>query len=177
MHENMESKNIMGKKEVTLLDRSKVLVRLMQAEDAAAVAQIEAQLFSRPWSEQSFQSMSVRPETLFVVVQSEESIIGYCGLMLVQGEGDITNVAVSAYMQGRGIGESMLQVAMEWAEKKGVKEFTLEVRVSNTPAIALYKKLGFETEGIRRNFYEEPMEDALIMWKRQEVDGTFTTSF
>lgn len=82
------------------------------------------------------------------------------------GEGNITNVVVAEEARNKGIGTKMLRHLMEEGERNGLGAFTLEVRVSNAPAIHVYEKLGFLSEGIRPNFYEKPAEDAVIMWKR-----------
>ena len=84
----------------------------------------------------------------------------------IVGEGEITNVVTKNTMRGKGIGKQILEKLLEEGAKMGAEAFTLEVRVSNAPAIHLYESLGFVSEGVRKNFYEEPTEDALIMWKR-----------
>ena len=81
-------------------------------------------------------------------------------------EGDITNVVVAKESRGKGIGTAMLLFMMEEGKKRGINAYTLEVRVSNAEAIHVYEKLGFVSEGIRKNFYDKPKEDANIMWKR-----------
>ena len=85
--------------------------------------------------------------------------------MQVLDEADITNVSVDAASRRDGVGESMLQELMRRGEQKGIKAFTLEVRESNLAAISLYQKLGFVSAGIRKNFYDAPKENAVIMWK------------
>ena len=81
-------------------------------------------------------------------------------------EGDIHNVMVTSKYRGRGIATQMMTVLLEEGQKQGIEEFTLEVRVSNAAAIKVYEKMGFVSEGIRPRFYEQPVEDAMIMWKR-----------
>ena len=93
-------------------------------------------------------------------------IIGECGVRDIVGEGEITNVAVHPDWQGMGVAAKMLGTALERSLQEGMTAFTLEVRAGNRPAIALYKKFGFHTEGIRADFYDKPVEDALIMWRR-----------
>jgi len=82
------------------------------------------------------------------------------------GEGEITNVVVAEKFRGRGIGRALMEYMLKEAPLHGMGDLTLEVRVSNTPAICLYESLGFKGEGVRPDFYEKPTEDALIMWKR-----------
>lgn len=149
-----------------LTDGRTLLLRAMRVEDIPAVAKLEAEIFSVPWSEKSFLEEVEREDRLFVVAYVNETLAGYMGLIPFLDEADITNVAVASSMRRRGIAQKMLETTMSRAEKMGVNSFTLEVRVGNAGAIALYEKLGFTSEGIRKNFYEKPTEDALIMWKR-----------
>ncbi len=111
-------------------------------------------------------------------------ITGICGLRVIAGEGEITNVSVDRNYRKRGIGAAMLEHVLEEGKKLGIEAFTLEVRCSNQPAIRLYEKFGFIGEGVRKGFYKaafgqngEAREDALIMWKRQERNGGITTVF
>lgn len=136
----------------------------MKAEDIGEVAAIERQIFSMPWSEQGFLSSLQSEDTLYLVVRKENRIIGYCGLLQSFDEADITNVAVSADVRNCGAGFAMLSELMARGKKRGIARFTLEVRAGNNAALRLYEKLGFEAVGIRKNFYERPKEDAVIMW-------------
>ena len=96
-----------------------------------------------------------------------QKIIGECGVRDIVGEGEITNVAVHPDWQGFGIASRMLGDVLARSLEEGMTAFTLEVRAGNRPAIALYEKYGFRTEGIRADFYDKPVEDALIMWRRK----------
>ena len=136
----------------------------MTEADLDKVAAMEKSIFSTPWSKQSFEESLMQTYSHFYVAVYEE-VVGYCGIHNLGGDGEVTNVAVDENYRGKGIAHEMLSYAMEDASKKGVEAFTLEVRVSNIPAIKLYEKLGFENKGIRKNFYENPVEDAVIMWK------------
>ena len=106
-----------------------------------------------PWSEASFLQMIEKEDTAYFVAQEDGRLLGGCGLLFIAGEGNITNVVVVPEARRRGVAT-------------GLSAYTLEVRVSNEAAISLYEKLGFVSEGIRPNFYEKPVEDAVIMWKR-----------
>ena len=86
-------------------------------------------------------------------------------------EGDISNVAVLPEHRGRGISRKMLELLMREAREDGVQAFTLEVRAGNAIAVNLYESLGFRTEGVRPRFYDDPVEDALIMWQRPQTDA------
>jgi len=143
--------------------------RRMQPEDLDSVTAIEKTLFSCPWSRNGFESSLDKPYILFLTALLDGEIVGYCGLLKSFDEADIVNVAVAKEYQGRGIAYAMLTELMRLGNEIGVRDFTLEVRVSNAPAIHVYEKLGFVSEGIRKNFYEKPREDAMIMWKRSMV--------
>ena len=110
--------------------------------------------------------MIQNPDACYLVVLLVDEVVGSCGLRNIVGDGEITNVVTKGTMRGKGIGKQMLLQLLEEGTKMGVEAFTLEVRKSNDAAIHLYESLGFVTEGVRKNFYEEPTEDALIMWKR-----------
>ena len=94
-------------------------------------------------------------------------IVGICGVRQLGGDGEITNVAVRPAFRGQGIARSMLEMLLAESRRDGVRDFTLEVRAGNAPAIALYEGLGFRPEGVRPGFYTKPVEDALIEWLRE----------
>ena len=139
-------------------------IKKMLSEDAAEVAAIERMIFSQPWSEKGFLDSLESPDTLYFVVKVQGVIFGYCGLLQSFEEADITNVAVHPEWRGRGIAYQMLQTLMEQGKTRGIERYTLEVRVSNASAIHVYEKLGFTSVGVRKNFYDMPREDAMIMW-------------
>lgn len=141
-------------------------IRPMECQDVKQVAALEQQTFSQPWSEHAFLDMVDKENVCYLVAEENDDVVGYCGVHHVLGEGEITNVAVAEKMRNRGIGYAMLTELFERGRQMGVEAFTLEVRAGNAAAIHMYEKLGFVTEGIRKNFYEKPREDALIMWKR-----------
>lgn len=143
-----------------------VTFRKMEEADVEVVSKIEEETFSMPWSPQSFLEMIRRDDAFYIVAEEDKKIIGACGVMNILGEGDITNIVVKDTRRGEGIGTAMLLALMEEGNKQGITAYTLEVRVSNKAAIHVYEKLGFVLEGIRKNFYERPREDAGIMWKR-----------
>lgn len=137
----------------------------MQPADVWEVAAIERQCFSTPWTEDGFSDTLQRDYALYLSVRTAESpqIIGYCGLLQSFDEAEIVNVAVRGDCRGRGIGYAMLSELLERGRRRGIERFILEVRRSNTAAQSLYEKLGFTTAGVRRRFYEHPIEDAVIM--------------
>ena len=139
-----------------------MIIRRMTQEDVKRVAQIEAECFSMPWSEGSFLDSLAREDTVFLVCE-EEQIVGYVGMYLSFEEGEITNVAVTSSHRQRGCGNLLIKAVKEEAKVRDAECILLEVRVSNASAISLYKKNGFEEIGIRKNFYQYPDEDAIIM--------------
>lgn len=162
--------------ELILSNQERLTIEPMTEEDLDWVASLEEATFSMPWSKEAFREEIGLPDRLFVVAKlyagthTEEGAqcegVGYSGMFLSFDEGEITNVAVNPEFRGRGIGYQMLDAQMKMAKERGASSFTLEVRTSNANAIHLYEKLGFVSEGVRKNFYQRPVEDALIMWKR-----------
>lgn len=144
---------------------NKIVIRPMEEKDLIQVLEIEKASFSRPWTLQDFAG-SLRAPNIYMVAVLDDEIAGYCGLWGVLGEGQINNVAVAKKFRNQGIGYKMLTHLINIGREQGLLEFTLEVRRSNLSAINVYHKLGFSEEGIRKNYYEEPTEDGIIMWLR-----------
>lgn len=144
---------------------SEIMIRRMQGSDLFQVCEIEKDNFSLPWSEKSFLESMEREDTIFLVACIEEEVVGYIGCYCIAGTGEITNVAVKASRRRKGIGRILLERLYEEGIKLNTREFFLEVRESNEAAIGLYSGQGFVKEGIRKNFYEKPVEHAVIMWK------------
>lgn len=140
-------------------------IRRIEEKDIDQVETIEKDTFSMPWTRKDFFDSVTNANQLYVVAIEENEVLGYCGLWNIAGEGQITNVAVKKNARNQKIGFKMLNYLMEWGIDEEITAFTLEVRESNKPAIHLYEKLGFKVEGIRKNFYEKPQENAVIMWK------------
>lgn len=145
-----------------------MIVRTMSKADTKEVAELEAEIFSMPWSRQGFEDTLTMPNVLFLVAWEEEALAGYCGVYMAADEGEITNVAVKASFRKRGIGEYLVKELMKRAREEGVCRFILEVRESNAQAVRLYERLGFSVCGRRKHFYEHPAEDALVMSTDQE---------
>lgn len=137
----------------------------MQLDDLEQVMEIENENFSVPWTETGFFTFLIREDTLFLVAQEGEKILGYCGVVMVQDEGDITNVAVKKNRQNQGVGKKLMEELVKYTEQEGVTRLFLEVRASNEPAIHLYQNMGFVQTGIRKNYYEEPREDGIMMMR------------
>lgn len=139
------------------------MIRPMQEKDLDAVAAIEAACIQQPWSRKSFAESLEKEYSLFLVAEEEEEVCGYIGLYLTYEDAEITGIAVLPEKRRGGRGKELLEQAIGHAEKKGVQRILLEVRKSNEPAQAFYKKMGFEEMGNRPNFYDFPKEDAILM--------------
>ena len=143
-------------------------IRLMTADHVSQVAQLEKLCFRDPWSENSVASELNNPLSLWLVAVEGEKVVGYVGSQSVMGESDMMNVAVHPDFRRQGIGERLILELIDQLENRGNHSLTLEVRASNVSAIALYRKLGFEQVGLRKNYYRNPKEDALILRKEWE---------
>ena len=150
----------------TLSSAAKIVYRRMKPEDVPAVSRLEQETFSMPWSEKDFLDMVEKEDARYYVAEREGQLLGCCGLLMIAGEGNITNVMVAPWARNQGIGTEMLRHLLSEGSREGMTAYTLEVRVSNAAAIHVYEKLGFVSEGIRPGFYERPEEDAMILWKR-----------
>ena len=138
----------------------------MTAGHVPQVAALEAVCFRDPWSERSVASELDNPLSLWLVALDGERVAGYIGSQSVMGESDMMNVAVHPDYRRRGIAEALILALVEAVKAELDSHcLTLEVRASNDPAIALYRKLDFEQIGLRRNYYRNPKEDALILRK------------
>ncbi len=141
-----------------------IVVRPLQSEDCSELSEIEEESFSMPWSEQDFRDLLIKDYTCYMVAEYEGKPVGTAGMTISFDEGNIDNVVVKEDFRHKNIGTLLMEKLIEEGIKRGVRAFTLEVRVSNTNAISLYKKMGFESAGVRPNFYDKPKEDAEIMW-------------
>lgn len=146
---------------------TEITYREMEIADIDGVVMVENQSFTSPWSRQSFYDELKNQLAHYLLAVMEDTVIGYVGMWLIIDEAHITNVAVLPRYRKLGIGKCIMQKALDIAKARGAVSMTLEVRPSNTPAMALYKKLGFEHAGVRKNYYEDTQEDAIIMWLRE----------
>lgn len=139
--------------------------RLMTVKDISDVVKIEAEAFATPWSAEVFEhEMTGNNYAHYIVATNGEKVIGHCGMWIVLDECHITNIAVLKEYRGHGIGEKLLRESIQLCNELAVKLMTLEVRVSNEVAQNMYRKLGFQDGGIRKNYYTDDREDALVMW-------------
>jgi ribosomal-protein-alanine N-acetyltransferase len=130
------------------------------------VLRIEGSSYPKPWSRNVFQSeldLARGGERFYVAARAGGTVVGYAGLMFVVGDAHVTNIAVAAEQQRSGIGTNLLATLAWEAVRRGCEAMTLEVRVSNTGAQALYRRFGFVPAGVRQRYYENT-EDAIVMW-------------
>jgi len=138
----------------------------MVSADVPAVYAIELATFPTPWTLDSFYYEVHENQYAHYVlaIDEEDHIIGFCGMWMVVDAAQITNVAVIESARGRGIGEGLMREAMRIAQQNEMEIMSLEVRVTNTVAQNLYRKLDFQDGGLRKGYYTDNGEDALVMW-------------
>ncbi len=142
-----------------------ITVRPMVMRDVDGVMAVEHDSFLTPWSRSAFEEeLAQNRLARYIVAEENGMIVGYAGTWLVINEAHVTNVAVSSQRRREGIGRMLMQKLMELARENGMESMTLEVRVSNAAARHLYAQMGFVAAGIRKNYYSETKEDALILW-------------
>jgi ribosomal-protein-alanine N-acetyltransferase len=141
--------------------------RLEGEDDLRGVLEVEAESFTNPWTREMYawelQNRSVCH--IYVVRMADELVAGFCAFWLVFDEIHINNVALRPRHRGRGIGTALLQRVLAEGRQLGARRATLEVRASNEAACRLYQRLGFYVAATRRNYYTNPVEDALILWR------------
>lgn len=142
-----------------------IVIGPMRRRHLRGVLRIEQQVYPRPWSMGLFMSeLGYRVGRVYVVARVGPAVVGYGGLMLVADDGHITTLAVDPRWHRMRIGTRLLHTLSQAGIERGAKNLTLEVRVSNEPAQRLYRSFGFAPAGIRKGYYAETNEDALIMW-------------
>lgn len=148
----------------------KVFACLMEVKHIPQVCEIEQICFASPWSMSMFSDeLEKNPLSRYFVLldrQEPQRVLAYAGYWKILDEGHITNVAVRPEWREQHLGQYVMRQMMAFAAAEGIQSMTLEVRESNQAAQALYKKLGFIVEGLRKKYYEDNHEDALIMWYR-----------
>lgn len=142
-----------------------VFIEDMTLHDIDAVQEVERASFPIPWPANAFRhELTTNRNARYIVARERDKIVGYAGLWLMVDEGHITTFAVLPEHRRKRIGERLLQRLFDVAQDMGAEWLTLEVRVSNLPAQRLYEKYGFKRAGVRRRYYSDNNEDALIMW-------------
>ncbi len=148
-------------------DPSAVEVHLvpLRRRHLRAVMRIETQVYPHPWSLPLFMSeLNLRHSRLYVGARVDGLIVGYAGIMVAADEAHVTTIAVDPAWQRHKVASRMLAFLLRTSVERGIRHMTLEVRVSNDSAQRMYRRFGFQPDGIRRNYYAETNEDALIMW-------------
>ncbi len=149
------------------------MIRPMQMSDVPQLAALEQLCFSDPWSAASIASELSNPLSLWLVDECGEGVVGYVGSQSVPPEADLMNLAVAPAYRAQGIGRALLCRLQTLLHKQGITSLSLEVRVSNAPARALYDSLGFAEVGKRPRYYVNPIEDALIL-RKELCDADFS---
>lgn len=144
-------------------EKPQIEIRFMEQKDCAFVEKLEQSCFSIPWTLKSLENSLHYDTHQFLTAWIGEQLVGYIGLIQAADEADITNVAVFPKMRKKGIGYALVEESLKRAAAKGVVQVFLEVRQSNEGAIHLYKKCGFQPISIRKNYYQAPVENAMIM--------------
>lgn len=141
------------------------MIRRMTIDDVSQIAALEKVCFSDPWSQRSIASELSNPYSRWLVWEEEGTVLGYIGSQTVPPEADVMNIAVAPGHRKQKIGSKLLTALCELLHREGIDKLFLEVRASNTPAIALYEGFGFQILGRRPKYYVNPVEDAYIMGK------------
>lgn len=146
----------------------------MRRKHLRAVMQIEQQVYSQPWTTGLFLSeLALRAARDYTVAMVNGNVVGYAGLSYLDDEAHLTTIAVAPEFQGEGIATQLMLQSMQLCLGRGVRNITLEVRVSGTAALGLYRKFGFAPAGVRKSYYSDPVEDALIMWAHDIDSDTY----
>ena len=141
----------------------------MDDSHVAAVAELEKTCFSDPWSENSVASELENPLSLWLIAEEDGAVCGYVGSQTVLDETDMMNIAVHPDCRRKGIAAALITELVSRLKARGSRVLRLEVRESNFSAIALYEALGFTQLGLRKNYYRNPKENALILGKEWEI--------
>ena len=142
-----------------------VTITPMRRRHLRSVLRIEAQVYPRPWSLGLFMSeLALKTTRTYLVARVGSDVVGYAGLMITGSDGHVTTVAVDPLWHRNGIGTRLMLGLSRAATTKGCTGLTLEVRVGNTAAQAMYREFGFAPAGVRKNYYTETNEDAIVMW-------------
>lgn len=143
-----------------------VHVRLMTDEDIDDVAEISSLSFSHSWSRASYEKELANHLAKYFVAETDNKVIGFIGTWIIVDESNITNVAVHPDFRKQGIASQLIEAMISYCKEHGCIAHTLEVRAGNTAAISLYEKHGFKPDGIRKGYYQDNNEDAILMWLR-----------
>ena len=147
-------------------EAGEIMIVPMTLEHVDGVYEAELECFTIPWLKSAFvREISENENAYYFAALAGGKVAGYAGLWHIVNEGHITNIAVRKAYRNRGVGDALLKRLIALAVEKEMIGLTLEVRVSNAAALRLYEKNGFTREGLRKNYYEDTKEDAIIMWR------------
>jgi len=138
-------------------------MRAMRLADLEDVMLIERRSFSAPWEESTFRGLMRRPSAALLVAEIDDELTGYSVMWFAADEGELGDIAVLPERRGTGIGRAVLRESIVVAASRGTRWLYLEVRESNEVALRLYEKVGFSVVGVRKQYYTEPAEDAIVM--------------
>ena len=154
----------------TCQDKAKIRVRIAKSSDLDDIYELDVQTFAMPWSKEALSYDILENDNAFVIVaEYEGEFAGYADIWTVLDEADLNSIAMRVDFRRKGIGDAIMLAMTEMLSANGVATINLEVRVSNMPAIKLYKKYGFNECGVRPGYYLDNGEDALIM--KRETGG------
>lgn len=163
------------------MEKLKIKINKMRKKDISSIMEIERKAYgSFHWSESGFEAEIENSLGNYFVVKTndeKEELLGYCGFWAILEEAHITTIAVKDTYRGNHLGELLLQQMIDTGYQKDIKWFTLEVRISNIVAQELYKKYGFQSLGLRKKYYQDTQEDALIMWTESIWSEKFKTKY
>lgn len=144
----------------------KVTLNQMKASNLNDVLNVSSLSLKESWSRESLEKELSNPLAKYMVAEVNNKVVGFAGLWTICNEGHITNIAVHPHYRGQGIGSKLVESLIKNSSSWYINALTLEVRASNKIAQNLYKKYGFKEEGMRKHYYQDNNEDAIIMWKR-----------
>lgn len=144
-------------------NRKEVVIREIEEKDCEEIAQLEKQCFSMPWNLDMIKQALWQQNNFFLVAEYGDKIVGYIGMVNSGIEGDILNLAVSVEMRRQGIATLLMETLLQFAQSKGMEQLFLEVRESNMEAIQLYQKQHWKKIYVRKNYYQSPLENGVIM--------------
>ena len=148
-----------------------IIEPLRDAADLDGVLDVDVLSFTRPWTRAMYESEFLNRDTsrMFVLRTASRPVAGYCAAWFILDEIHINNIAVRPELRGRGLGSALLAHVLEEGRAAGASRATLEVRRSNDDAQRLYERFGFRVAGVRRDYYTDPTEDALVLWRDDDV--------
>ncbi len=156
------------------LDPLEVHISPMRRRHLRSVLRIESQVYPRPWTHSLFVSeLALRSTRVYTVAKVGRDVVGYAGLMMSLSDGHVTTIAVDPAWHGQGIGTRLLLALVRAAIERDASALTLEVRLSNARARDLYRRFGFAAVGVRKGYYADTGEDALVMWAYDVQDESY----